>query len=158
MKLMQSRLTRFSLLAGPIVWLVILVTQPASTIAQNKTEKIMTPELQSLTDLVAAHFNILNTRDSSVRLTRMKDIYSNDFHILDTHFEHFGHKDFNASISQIHKMFPDDRFSITGDIKTLRDVVKVKWRLGDKVSGEDVLLFKEGKIHTILAFVDPVKN
>lgn len=119
--------------------------------AQSKPgDKI--PEEKMLA-LVKRHFEVLNVQDSVKRLTLMKDVYTSDFHIVDTFFELFNYKDWNSTVNVIHKTFPGAQFSIEKN-KTIPNAVRSYWKLGTSLTGENIFLFREGKIATIIAFVE----
>ncbi|MBI3883545.1 MAG: hypothetical protein HY305_04835 [Sphingobacteriales bacterium] len=105
--------------------------------------------------LVRQHFAIINERDPVKRIEMMQKSYSKNFHINDTHFEHINYRDFNGTIQQIHKKFPDNYFIPTSALQTLPNAAKISWKLGNDIIGEDIFIFKNGKIKTILAFAEP---
>ncbi|MEJ5055793.1 hypothetical protein [Sphingobacterium sp. MYb382] len=83
----------------------------------------------------------------------MKKTYTTDFHITDTHFENFGIIDFNRTIDQIHEQAPGAKFVLTADIILLKHAAKAVWKLGDTIAGEDIFLFRDGKIARMLVFI-----
>ncbi|MFS4474391.1 hypothetical protein [Chryseobacterium sp. T20] len=124
--------------------------------AQNKIEKMETKT--EITTLIKNHFDIINSPGSKDRIALMEKTYSPDFHIIDTHFEKFGIPEFDKTIDEIHQKLPGKKFMITEDIIVLNNAAKAVWKLGDTFVGEDIFLFHNGKISTIVAFVKSVED
>lgn len=102
--------------------------------------------------IIEKHFETLNIQNAAKRLKLMGDIYTKDFHIVDTYFEYFKYKDFNSAVDLIHLKFPGSLFSVT-ETRTIPNVAESTWKLGGSLIGQNVFIFKNGKVKTILAFV-----
>jgi len=112
---------------------------------------------QEYCSVVDKHFETLNVTDSVKRLQMMGDVYTKDFHIVDTYFEHFNYKDWNSTVNVIQQKFPGQAFS-TVEVKTIPNIAYATWKLGDSLNGQNLFIIKNGKVRTIIAFVQPVSK
>lgn len=148
---MKTLNTISKLKKGVALWTVLCGFITSASFAQTK--EVDQELTQQITELVKNHFEILNTDNSQARLIQMKKTYTTDFHITDTHFENFGIIDFNRTIDQIHEQAPGAKFVLTADIILLKHAAKAVWKLSDTIAGEDIFLFRDGKIARILVFI-----
>ncbi|TCD01280.1 hypothetical protein [Pedobacter psychroterrae] len=141
-------------LLGAVLILGSLTIPTAHLNAQTQiqTKNAAVTPVSVMDKAVYKHFEVLNISSSERRLSEMGKIYSSDFHIVDTFFEHFTCKDFNNAVNEIHKKFPGQNFTLV-EVKTLNNVARATWKLGDALNGENIFLFKDGKITDIIAFV-----
>ncbi|SEH33054.1 hypothetical protein SAMN05421593_2103 [Chryseobacterium culicis] len=129
---------------------------PFTSYAQHKTETMETKTI--FTTLIKKHFEILNTKDSKDRIGLMEKTYNSDFRIIESNFENSGITEFNNAIEQFHQKMPGKKFIMAEDTVFLNSAAKALWTLGNSVTGEDVFLFRDGKISTIVVFVKPVQE
>jgi hypothetical protein len=68
----------------------------------------------------------------------------------------------NDVISSLHKRFPEYRFTLRKPIEQHHNVARLYWQLGsvekpDVQTGMDVMIVENGKIQTLVIFIDPDK-
>ncbi|WPU66517.1 VOC family protein [Peredibacter starrii] len=108
--------------------------------------------------IITKHFDAINELDSAKRDTLFDLAYSSNIDFIDPFFTVVGHKNLKNMYDELHKKFPQHQFVVT-KVETHHDSTRAKWNLVDakgKIvhTGEDFILFANGKIAKIYVFID----
>lgn len=108
---------------------------------------------------IEKHFATWSERDKDVRAKDIPLIYAEDLQIIDPHFLAKGYQDLNNHIDGLQAQFPDYRFTLRKPIEQHHNVARLFWQLGsvekpDVETGMDVFIIVDGKIQTLLVFID----
>jgi len=109
---------------------------------------------------IEKHFAIWSERDSAIRAANISLVYTEDLKIIDPHFVANGHSELDGLIRGLHTRFPDYSFTLRKPIEQHHNTGRLFWQLGsaekpDVETGMDVFLVENGKIQTLIVFIDP---
>lgn len=109
-------------------------------------------------EIVTKHFDAINELNSLKRDTLFDSAYSSTISFIDPYFTVTGHTNLKKMYDELHKKFDKHRFDVT-KIEAHHHSVRAKWNLVDadgktKHTGEDFIIFANGKIAKIYVYID----
>lgn len=110
--------------------------------------------------VIEQHFATWSERDEQIRTANITKVYAPDVVITDPHFVANGTGELNTLIAGLQSRFPDYRFRLRKPIEHHHNVARLYWQLGseakpDTETGMDVITIENGRIKTLIVFIDP---
>jgi len=110
--------------------------------------------------LLEKHLAIWSERDEQIRNRNIAEVYAPGIEIIDPHFVLNGYSQLNSLIEDLHKKFPDYKFTMKKPVEHHNNVARLYWQLGseskpDVETGMDVVTIENGLIKTLIVFIDP---
>ena len=102
---------------------------------------------------------VFGQRDSGVRKRVISEIYAEDCIFFEGNERIVGRDALNVRVEQILQGAPGFRFSMTGPSQVNHDHGRLPWQFGPEraapvVTGMDVAVFEQGRIHALYTFID----
>jgi hypothetical protein len=119
--------------------------------------------LTEVTELLTRHVAILNDPTEVSRTPDIADVYAENLHFVDPHGAFTGRSNLNAFIDNLHQQFPGYVFRLAAPIEFHHAVARLNWKFGPLaqpalVTGQDIVLFADGRIQTLYIFIDGATN
>ena len=127
--------------------------------AQEGKEKMKTEDAASVRALLGRHFTAINELDPEKRKALIAEVYDPHIMFIDPHGVADGRAELDKLYDGIHKRFPGFVFRVVDDIEAHHEYARVHWELGipgasEKRSGDDFVKIKDGKIVTLIIFIN----
>jgi catechol 2,3-dioxygenase-like lactoylglutathione lyase family enzyme len=115
----------------------------------------------SVKAIVGAYFEAWSEPDSQKRLRMIDRIYTTRVRVIDPAVVTSGRTSLNDLISKIQREHPGFRFALAGPIESHHGVVRLYWNFGPlanphAVSGQDIITIHNGRISTLIVFLNEV--
>ncbi|MDB4923017.1 nuclear transport factor 2 family protein [Mucilaginibacter sp.] len=109
--------------------------------------------------LVKAHLRIWSEPDHTKRLTLANEIYADNIQVVDPETILNGKAEVNDFIGGLLKQNPGFEFTLAKPIETHHNTAILSWQFGppsrpDAITGQDIFTVAEGRIVSLLVFVD----
>ncbi|GAA0446911.1 nuclear transport factor 2 family protein [Streptomyces stramineus] len=117
---------------------------------------------QEAVELVERYIEAINERDDARRRTLLDALFTEDGSYIDQNLTEplTGREAINQSMVEMQELAPDDYFTIVSVLGAHNDMALFTWRWGtpggamSRASGTDTVLFRDGRIHRILGFIN----
>src|SRR5882757_2016762 len=111
--------------------------------------------------LVKAHLRIWSEPDHTKRLTLASEIYADNIQVIDPEIILNGIAEVNDFIGGLLKQHPGFKFTSAKPIEAHHNKAILSWQFGppskpDTITGQDIFTIAEGRIVSLLVFVDGV--
>jgi ketosteroid isomerase-like protein len=102
---------------------------------------------------------VFDNRDGESRRAAILELFTEDCIFCDPHGRQVGHGALDRAVVQLHDGTPGFVFSETGAAQAIPDAGRLGWSYGpagraSAVTGEDLVLFRDGKIAALYTFLD----
>jgi hypothetical protein len=116
-------------------------------------------DIQTTRDLLKLHLSIWSERDEQKRITLITEVYDEGIEIIDPFFLVKGYAPLNQFIQELQEKHSGYNFSINGAIEAHHDIARLFWHFGPEndpatISGQDIFVIGNGKIKTVMVFID----
>ncbi len=104
---------------------------------------------------------VFNERNAARRLEAMADLWAEDAVMFEADAVHFGRQAISDNVGAVQARLPQDmRFVPQGEAITNHGSALLRWQAGSEdgqtaVSGTDIALFKNRRIHSLHVYLDP---
>lgn len=110
-------------------------------------------------DLVMAHLQVWAEADDEKRMALAQRVYAENVRVIDPEIVLNGQGEVSDFIGSLLKKSPGFKFQLTKRVETHHDMGILCWRFGlpskpDTITGEDIITMSEGRISSVLVFVD----
>ena len=119
-------------------------------------------EENEINALITEHFTVWSDRNESTRREGIEKIYSDDILVI-AHYRFNGLPKIDVYIDDLLAERPAYRFAIRAPVESHHNIARVNWTFGpptdpERVTGQDIFTFEDGKIQSLLVFLDKKKN
>jgi len=115
------------------------------------------PDIAALSHAVLG--GVFGERDAARRLAAIERIFSEDILFIDHNGARHGRAAVAESVAALHARFPDFRFTPASEPQVMDGAARLNWHFGPpsepgKVTGTTVVVVRDGRIATMLVFLD----
>jgi hypothetical protein len=109
--------------------------------------------------LLKKHLEIWSETDEEKRKSGIAEIYTNDVEFIDPFSIFAGTRELDHFIDELQSKNPGFVFTSAGAVNSHHHIASIFWHFGppdkpDTVTGQDVVVLKDGRIQKLYAFID----